>query len=594
MKSIDFIYSFSFARFLLLRGSPLLRNLALILLMAASLGTPLKSAAAQEPPVVEFSQAQLDAMLAPIALYPDTVLSHLLIASTYPLEVVEADRWVRSHTNLEGEAAVNAVDNKDWDPSVKALTAFPDILRRMSEDLDWTQNLGDAFLSNEARVMDSIQNLRNRAYASGNLDKVDNVRVIREEKTIIIEPSVERVVYVPAYDTRVIYGNWWWPDYPPVYWNYPSSYVFVSGFYWGPRVYLGPNFYFSSCHWRDRRVVVVDRHHHYSGPRFYDGRSISRYEDARPWQHNPVHRRNVAYHNERTRALYNGRQESYDSAHRYRDSLRGNNGGSGNGYVAPNRARELRQSNARTEQPYDRRAERSNGQQAGGARLPNLDKSNNPRNERVVRGNSNNVVKQQNDAGNQVIQNRAEQLRERMGAHNETQTANRQNIQRNERQLPGIKSDSHQPERAAIPGRSTTTTDAPRFNNRRDTIQNTRPQNGPEQRNNQSTNPVGIRAEHTTETRNYGNSRPQQQESRTVTPITRTETYKADRPQRIERNTEERINYNRDDNSNNNSDNNPRNNNTRDNNRIENMRNNDRGNASGGGERRIMRGGREM
>ncbi len=282
----------------------------------------------------EFSQAQLDAMLAPIALYPDTVLSHVLIAATYPLEVVEADRWARNNTRLKGDDAVAAADNEDWDPSVKALVAFPDILQRMSDDLDWTQRLGDAFLADEERVMDSIQKLRNRAYESGTLDKVEHVRVVREEKVIVIEPSVERVVYVPAYDTRVVYGNWWWPDYPPVYWHYPSSYVFVSGFYWGPRVYIGPRFYFSACHWRDRRVVVIDRHHHH--PHFYDSRSVVRYQGARHWNHNPTHRRGVAYYDDRVRARYNSPRESYRDARVYRDNVR-------NQHIAPNQTREARQ-----------------------------------------------------------------------------------------------------------------------------------------------------------------------------------------------------------------------------------------------------------
>lgn len=281
-----------------------------------------------------FSSAQLDSLLAPIALYPDTVLSHVLIASTYPLEVVEADRWARNNTRYKGDDAVNAVDGRDWDPSVKALVAFPDILKRMSEDLDWTQQLGDAFLADEERVMDSIQNLRNRAYDSGNLDKVEHVRVIREERTIVIEPSVERVVYVPAYDTRVVYGNWWWPDYPPVYWHYPSSYVFVSGFYWGPRVYLGPRFYFSAVHWHQRRVVVVDHHHHH---RFYDSRSVVRYQNARHWHHNPVHRRGVAYYDNNTRERFNSPRESYRDTREYRSNLRDGN------QIAPNRARDQRQ-----------------------------------------------------------------------------------------------------------------------------------------------------------------------------------------------------------------------------------------------------------
>jgi hypothetical protein len=302
-----------------------------------------------------FSEAQLDSLLAPVALYPDTVLSHVLIASTYPLEVVEADRWVRNNRHLTGDNAVNSVENQDWDPSVKALVAFPEVLKRMSEDLDWTQQLGDAFLADEARVMDSVQKLRNRAYASGNLDKVEHVRVIREEKTIVIEPSVERVVYVPAYDTRVVYGNWWWADYPPVYWHYPSSYVFVSGFYWGTSVYLGPRFYSSGCHWHQRRVVVVDHHHHHNH-RFYDSRSVARYSGARHWHHNPVHRRGVAYHDHHTSKRYNSNRESYGDARVYRAGLRD----SGGHHVSPNRARDQRQ--GRDEQFQQRLGRQQAGQ----------------------------------------------------------------------------------------------------------------------------------------------------------------------------------------------------------------------------------------
>lgn len=343
-----------------------------------------------------FSEAQLDSLLAPIALYPDTVLSHVLIASTYPLEVVEADRWARNNSRLKGDDAVNAVESKDWDPSVKALVAFPDLLQRMSDDLDWTQQLGDAFLASEERVMDSIQKLRNRAYASGNLDNVEHVRVVREEKIIVIEPSVERVVYVPAYDTRVVYGNWWWADYPPVYWAYPSSYVFISGFYWGPRVYIGPRFYFSGCHWGQRRVVVVDHHHHH-GHRFYDSRSVVRHNAARHWHHNPVHRRGVAYYDNHTRERFHSPRESYGDARQYRASLRDNHarpdqyagGRPGSSRIAPNQARDQRQGR---EDPALQRLER---RQAG-----------------QITNNSANVS---NDRAVQH-QPRAEELRERMNS----------------------------------------------------------------------------------------------------------------------------------------------------------------------------------
>lgn len=351
-----------------------------------------------------FSEAQLDSLLAPIALYPDTVLSHVLIASTYPLEVVEADRWARNNSRYKGDEAVNAVENRDWDPSVKALVAFPDILRRMSEDLDWTQQLGDAFLADEERVMDSVQKLRNRAYASGNLDKVENVRVIREEKTIVIEPSVERVVYVPAYDTRVVYGNWWWPDYPPVYWAYPSSYVFIGGFYWGPRVYIGPRFYFSGCNWHNRRVYVVNDHHHH---RFYDSRSVVRHVNATHWNHNPVHRRGVAYYDNHTRERFNSPRESFRDSQTYRANLRGDNirGNNVRGdnrpqwrdqdrinrtnpHIAPNQARNQRQSRA---DEFQQRLER---RQAGQITAPAA-------------------------SGSERPQPRADQLRERMNNRNE-------------------------------------------------------------------------------------------------------------------------------------------------------------------------------
>ncbi len=265
---------------------------------------------------VEFSQAELDQMLAPIALYPDALLSQVLIASTYPLEVIQADRWVRSNKDLSAEDALKFAENKNWDPSVKALVAFPDILKRMSEDVDWTQRLGDAFLNNEGDVMDAVQRLRKRAYATGNLEKAQHISVERDDNNIIIEPTEERIVYVPVYDTRVVYGNWWWPDYPPVYWHYPTSYTYVSGFYWGPRIHLGPTYFFSSCHWRDRRIVVIDRHH--PNTHFYTGRSIVRHDSARPWSHNPAHRQGVAYYNNRLRDTYHSPRPSYQHDRQYR------------------------------------------------------------------------------------------------------------------------------------------------------------------------------------------------------------------------------------------------------------------------------------
>jgi hypothetical protein len=128
-----------------------------------------------------------------------------------------------------------------------------------------------------------------------------------------------------VYDTRVVYGNWWWPEYPPVYWNYPSSYTYVSGFYWGTSIYLGPTYFYSSCQWRDRHVVVIDRRNHYDGnARFYTGRSIVHYEGAREWHHDPIHRHGVAYYNNNLRETYGSRRESYQDDRVYREQHRDN------------------------------------------------------------------------------------------------------------------------------------------------------------------------------------------------------------------------------------------------------------------------------
>ena len=212
-----------------------------------------------------YSQAELDQMLAPVALYPDAVLTHVLIAATYPVQVVQAARWSAENPGLEGDAALAAAEAQPWDTSVHALVAFPELLARMSDDLEWTQRVGDAFLAQEGAVLDTVQQLRERAYNAGNLQSSDKVRVVRETETIVIEPVVERVVYVPVYDTRVVYGPWWWSAYPPVHWRHHHHSV---GLFWGTGYHVVPTFYHSRFHWTDHYVAVRgDRWHH--RPRYH-------------------------------------------------------------------------------------------------------------------------------------------------------------------------------------------------------------------------------------------------------------------------------------------------------------------------------------
>ncbi len=253
-------------------------------------------ASAQASANAHFSDGELDRLLAPVALYPDGVLSHVLAAATYPLEVVEAARWSREHRDLRGEEAMDAVDEMDWDASVKALVAFPELLARMDSDLQWTQDLGDAFLSEEGNVMDRVQYLRDKADASGHLKQVEHVRVVREREYIYIEPEVAEVLYVPYYDPLVVYGAWWWPAYPPYRWvwwaGHPVSYYSYYGpFYWGIGFHVTPSFYFCAFNWPRREVVVVN---HYNANNYY-GHSPERYEGSSRWQHAPEHRHGVAY-----------------------------------------------------------------------------------------------------------------------------------------------------------------------------------------------------------------------------------------------------------------------------------------------------------
>jgi len=202
------------------------------------------SALAQNQPA--FTQQQLDQMLAPIALYPDPLLSQVLMASTYPLEVVEAARWSKAHPGLEGDDAVRAVAQQSWDPSVKSLVAFPQVLAWMDESLDWTSNLGDAFLAQETQVMETVQTLRQRAQAAGALRSDDRNRIVSEAGAIAVVPASPQIIYVPYYDPLVVYGPWWWPAYPPVHWRpWPDYYArpgYAAGYYWGPGIRISAGF----------------------------------------------------------------------------------------------------------------------------------------------------------------------------------------------------------------------------------------------------------------------------------------------------------------------------------------------------------------
>ena len=168
-------------------------------------------------------------MLAPIALYPDPLLTHILNASVFPQDVAAAAAWSRANPQLQGDAALATVERELWHPSVKALVAYPDVLARMAESPQWLADLGEAYSGSPAAVNAEIQQLRARAQATGNLQSNDQQYVYQQGQEIVVQPVYPQVIYAPYYNPYVVYGTWWWPAYRPVYWRpWVARPVFVT------------------------------------------------------------------------------------------------------------------------------------------------------------------------------------------------------------------------------------------------------------------------------------------------------------------------------------------------------------------------------
>jgi len=287
--------------------------------MVVLLTVPPGVIAQQQQSEAVFRQEELDQILAPIALHPDPLISQILMASTYPLEVVQADRWAKQNASLKGDALTKALEAQDWDPSVKSLVNFPQVLTMMSEKLDWTQRLGDAFLADQKKVLDTIQSLRAKAQASGNLKTTKEQTVIVEEKIIKIEPANPQVVYVPTYNPTVVYGAWPYPASPPYYY-YPPGYVASSmmafgagmamgaawGYAWGNNDYNGGN-------------VKIDNSRNTNINNNIDR---SKYQgDRGNFQHKPEHRKGVSYRDQGTSQKFN--RASTNDAIKSREQFRG-------------------------------------------------------------------------------------------------------------------------------------------------------------------------------------------------------------------------------------------------------------------------------
>lgn len=252
---------------------------------------PQAQPASQPAPAADLLKPeQIEALVAPIALYPDELLANVLAASTYPLEVVQADRWLKERKTLKGDALKTEVDKQSWDDSVKALASTPEVLTMMSDKLEWTQKLGDTFLAQQPDVMDAIQRLRTKAYDNKKLvtTKQQKVSVQTQEnkQVIVIQPAEAGTMYVPYYEPATVYGGWPYTEYPPYYFGYPSyigAGVVAAGLAFGTAWAIGRwgNYWGGGCNWGNRNVYVNHRTTNIGNG----------------WQHNPSHRQGVRYNN---------------------------------------------------------------------------------------------------------------------------------------------------------------------------------------------------------------------------------------------------------------------------------------------------------
>jgi hypothetical protein len=260
-------------------------------------------APAQQPAAQPLSAEQLDQLVAPIALYPDDLLGQILTASTYPLEAVMAARWSAANPNVKGPQLEAAMQQQTWDPSVKALAAVPQVLAMMSDKLDWTQMLGDAYLAQPDDVAAAIQRLRLKAQAAGNLQATSQQRVRRvpaprpividgrpEPEYIVIEPVDPGILYVPIYDPYVVYGPWAYPAYRPFYW-YPPGYVAAGIIGFGAPFAVGAALW-AHYNWQSRHVDINVVNYNK-----FNHTNLANTPASQLWQHNPQHRGNIPYNN---------------------------------------------------------------------------------------------------------------------------------------------------------------------------------------------------------------------------------------------------------------------------------------------------------
>ena len=315
----------------------LLRELIAIICMAALAPGSTALATTQEQPPAPDSQAaklppdQLDSLVAPIALYPDPMLSQTLVASTYPLEVIQLQQWLAQNKGMNEKQLADAVKKQDWDPSIQGLAALPDVVKLLAENIKWTTDLGNAFLAQQNDVMDAVQRMRKKAQDAGNLKSSEQQKVetktVESKQVIVVEQANPQVVYVPSYNPTVVYGAPVYA-YPPIAYPPPGYYAAGMAISFGVGVAMGAMWsggWGYDCGWGGNNNVTINNNNNFvnnSNRQNINNANRGNRPSTQPargnsnWQHNPQHRGGAPYGDRNTANRYGGTTRGDSMANR--------------------------------------------------------------------------------------------------------------------------------------------------------------------------------------------------------------------------------------------------------------------------------------
>jgi len=317
---------------------------------------------------------QLDSLVAPIALYPDPLLAQTLAASTYPLELLQLHQWLQKNPALKDKALLDAVSKQPWDPSIQAMAALPDVVKRLADDIQWTTDLGNAFLAQENDVMDAVQRMRGKAEGTGNLkstsQQVVETRVVENKEVIVIEQANPQVVYVPSYNPTVVYGAPLYP-YPPIYYPPPGYYAAGMAVSFGVGVAMGAMFsggWGWGANWGNNDININRNNNFNRNVNVNGNRNISGNRNS--WQHSPQHRGGAPYRDRATANKYGGAARGDSLANRQasaRQQVSRQGGARANGAVGTSGQLANRAGNAGSGQLANRAGSAGSGQLANRA-----------------------------------------------------------------------------------------------------------------------------------------------------------------------------------------------------------------------------------